>query len=397
MSIDTKTDPPSSVETDAPVAKAVPKIHLGYLDSLRALAAIYVVTFHGLSDIDPKGISLPGGMHWLRLFFSYGHYAVDLFIVLSGFCLMLPVVKSNGTLKGGAIHFFKKRAMRILPPYYLTLVFSLLLIHLFIGHKTGTLWDLSVPVTKMGLLTHLFLIQDAFRSTIEQINHSLWSVSVEWRIYFAFPLIVFLWRKIGPVPVTAMFVVAGYVLLLLLRHTPIYTYTNGVSPQYLGLFALGVFGSGVTFSQEGILLRLKEKVPWIFLTALLGVIVVVLSTLKVSHGRPLEISVLDFFVGLLSMSLLIATGRDAASRLHRILSWKPLAFLGTFAYSIYLVHAPLLQMIYQYVQEPLHLKGTGEFAVECLVVVPATVALAYVFFLACERPFLSRPVVLNTK
>lgn len=397
MSIDTKTELPLTADASVPGEKAAPKIHLGYLDSLRALAAIYVVAFHGLSDIDPKYMSLSGHLLWLRLFFSYGHYAVDLFIVLSGFCLMLPVVRSNGTLKGGAIHFFKKRAMRILPPYYLALAFSLLLIQVFIGHKTGTLWDLSVPVTRMGLLTHLFLIQDAFRSTVEQINHSLWSVSVEWRIYFAFPLIVFLWRKIGPIPVTAVSVITGYVLLFLLRHTPVYTYTSGVSPQYLGLFALGVLGSGVTFSQDGALFQLRERVPWMLSTALLLVTVIILSTVRVFHGKLLEISVLDFFVGLLAMSLLIAAGRDVSNWLHRALSWKPLAFLGTFAYSIYLVHAPILQMIYQYLQVPFHFKGASAFAVECLLVVPVTVALAYVFFLACERPFLSRRVVLNTK
>src|SRR5436853_35532 len=68
----------------------------------------------------------------------FGHFGVVVFIVLSGFCLMLPVVRGDGTLRGGIAAFFKRRTLRIVPPYYVAIGLSLLLIVTLIGNQTGT-------------------------------------------------------------------------------------------------------------------------------------------------------------------------------------------------------------------------------------------------------------------
>ena len=69
--------------------------HLGYLDGLRALAALYVVAVHALSQVDRHHDRISAPWSLITGLFLYGHYAVDLFIVLSGFCLMLPVVRRS--------------------------------------------------------------------------------------------------------------------------------------------------------------------------------------------------------------------------------------------------------------------------------------------------------------
>ncbi|WP_410959855.1 acyltransferase family protein, partial [Salmonella sp. SAL4356] len=69
-----------------------------------------------------------------------GHLAVSIFIVISGFCLALPVVAAGDRMRDGSLNFFKRRARRILPPYYGALAFSLLLIATVLGKKTGSLW-----------------------------------------------------------------------------------------------------------------------------------------------------------------------------------------------------------------------------------------------------------------
>ena len=48
--------------------------------------------------------------------------------------------------EGGARSFFRRRARRLLPPYYASFGLSLLLIWTVIGTRTGTHWDISVPV-----------------------------------------------------------------------------------------------------------------------------------------------------------------------------------------------------------------------------------------------------------
>ena len=391
MSIDTKTELPSIAATVS-AEKPASKIHLGYLDSLRALAAIYVVMFHAIYQIDPRNPVLTGAAGALRYLFD-GHSAVGVFIVLSGFCLMLPVVQGDGTIRGGALNFFKKRARRILPPYYFAIGFSLLLIWLFIGSPIDSPRYDFVPVTWEGVWTHLMLVQDAHHNL--EIDPPLWSVAVEWRIYFAFPLLVLLWRKIGPLPTTSLSVVAGYVLLALLRPTWVETHPTGVSPEYLGLFAMGMLGAGISFSKDPKLVNLRRS-PWAAVMVVTAVLVRIMA-LPLLHGKPVQISMIDFVVGVSTMAFLIIAGPNGIPWLYRALSWKPLAFVGTFAYSIYLFHAPLLPLLWQHCVYPLHLGTLGGLLVEIFVITPIVVAITYVLYLGFERPFLKRRILLDTK
>ncbi len=394
MSTDIRTDASPVATGGVPGDKVMPKIHLGYLDSLRALAAIEVVMVHALDHVDRNAVHSTGFVHWFRVYCSYGHQAVGLFIVLSGFCLMLPVAKWDGTLRGGAWNFYKKRARRILPTYFFALAVCLLLLGTFLNQKTGSPWDLTFPVRAKDVVIHLLLLQDALLGAGDRINYVLWTVAVEWRIYFVFPLLVLAWKKIGPFTTTAAAIATGYVLLVVLRPFPLHTSINGISPQYLGLFAMGMLGAGITFSPDERFAALRRRVPWGWAALAATVLLVFLGNVGFFRDK---VSILDSFVGLWAMCLLIAAGHTSETRLHRALSWKPLAFIGTFAYSIYVIHPPLLQLIWLYIVRPLHLGSDVSFVSVFVVFIPLVVAGAYVFFLGCERPFLNRPVVLNTK
>ena len=144
------------------------RVHLGWLDSLRALAALNVVMYHIVTTVWPQQNNFHGITLATAGPFRYGHFAVGLFIVLSGFSLMIPVSRGDGTLRGGAWLFLKRRAKRILPTYYIALALSLLLLHLFIGHKTGTFWDMCILNTPSDVWTHLFMLQDVLQSAQDQ-------------------------------------------------------------------------------------------------------------------------------------------------------------------------------------------------------------------------------------
>lgn len=93
-------------------------LRLDYLDGLRGLTALYVVLFHCRSEFTWQYAD--GGFSpllWqMTAWMNFGHYAVVIFIVLSGYCLMLPVVRSqNKTLAGGLRGYLKRRAWRTLP------------------------------------------------------------------------------------------------------------------------------------------------------------------------------------------------------------------------------------------------------------------------------------------
>lgn len=91
--------------------------HLSYLDGLRGLAAPYVILYHifdSATQITGKPLS-PALFHFFGWLY-HGHLAVAVFIVLSGYCLMLPVAQSkDGRLRGEMREFVGRRAKRILP------------------------------------------------------------------------------------------------------------------------------------------------------------------------------------------------------------------------------------------------------------------------------------------
>jgi peptidoglycan/LPS O-acetylase OafA/YrhL len=127
-----------SVSTAAPAAD-IPKpemtgsagrLRLGFLDGLRGLAALYVMFAHVYylqsAEVGRLHWHLPRAVWLATGWAAAGRSAVAIFIVLSGFCLMIPVARSaDGTISGGVWEYLKRRARRILPPYYAAMAFSL--------------------------------------------------------------------------------------------------------------------------------------------------------------------------------------------------------------------------------------------------------------------------------
>src|SRR4051794_11475469 len=121
------------------------------------------------------------GPSWLAPLL-YGHLAVAVFIVVSGFSLALAPLGDRGRLRGGTRRFIRRRAWRILPAYWVALVLSTAIAAL-------SLHSLAGPGTIAKSLTvHSLLLQDAIDS--QPPNGAFWSIAVEWQIYFVFPLIL---------------------------------------------------------------------------------------------------------------------------------------------------------------------------------------------------------------
>ncbi|RYX80975.1 acyltransferase [bacterium] len=370
--------------------EADPSVHLLYLDGLRGLAALWVLMNHIWVQIWPVFRNQwPSQLTWHTTgWLLYGHFAVDIFIVLSGFCLMKPVVKNDGVLFGGAKNFYKRRARRILPTYYFAIAFCLILIVTLVGQHTGTPWDLSVPVQPISIVTHVLLIHDIFsdRGGLE-INGAFWSIAVEWHIYFLFPAMLILWKKIGAIKTTGIAILIAYYINFLLSGTP-YIKTT---PHYLALFALGMLGAQIAFSDLPLWQRVKTSFHWKLITLSLATILLAWCVTWGWYGTSTYLAFVDFVVGLTTMSLLVMLDSQSANdTLRRLLSGRVLVFIGTIAYSLYLIHLPLVQFVWQYVVNPLHLNPELSFSLLTLLAVPAIIGCSYLFYLCCEKPFIGR-------
>ena len=185
------------------------RVHLPFLDGIRALMAVIVVMEHiyqalKYSDNPPV---LPKWMWNILGMFNVGQAPVVVFICLSGFVLPLPVLKGNFDIGS----FAKKRFLRIYPPYIAGLAFSLLMAlssrWLYEGSHT-------TAVSAGSLLTHTLLVHN-FTKYITSLNGTHWTVAVEVQIYVLFALV---WqplaKRVGITIPNLLFTVAPIALTL---------------------------------------------------------------------------------------------------------------------------------------------------------------------------------------
>lgn len=142
------------------------------LDTLRAFAALSVLSCHYTP--------------WA----GWGWAGVPLFFVLSGYlitCILLESKKNNGSLAGYIGDFFRRRALRLFPAYFLFL--TILCLCQISMHQFSVVKDMQYLLT----YTFNFRMLDhpgggAWRGYYGQ----LWSLSVEWQFYLFWPFAVWL-------------------------------------------------------------------------------------------------------------------------------------------------------------------------------------------------------------
>jgi peptidoglycan/LPS O-acetylase OafA/YrhL len=371
-------------------------LRLEYLDGLRAVAALYVLLFHaGVGFLDSTR-PLHGFARNVQRALSYGHDAVAVFIVLSGYCLMLPVARAPvpGQLVRGIPNYIARRAWRILPPYFATLAGSLLLIAAMpvLETPTKTIWADSFPAFGFGpIVSHLLLIHNLSPAWATTINGPLWSVATEWQIYFFFPFLLLpIWRRFGAASTTLTAFALGAALTWLAPSA-----ARSASSWYLGLFALGMCAAGIDFAARPAELWLRERVPWRFVA--LGLLAAVLCgvTVLIKYWfRFMPYS--DALVGATTASALLYLTPHAlrTEKQHplplRILQSRPLVALGRFSYSLYLTHLPIVALCY-FGLHPLGLSAEAEMASLILLSLPLSVLFSYAFFWVFERRFVGAP------
>jgi peptidoglycan/LPS O-acetylase OafA/YrhL len=360
------------------------RIHLIYLDGLRGLAAISIVVHH-LCLWMAKWHG-----NWPTMSLA-GHCVVAVFVVLSGYSLMQPVARSaEGQLVGGWRRYFRRRARRILPAYYAAIFFStLVLLPGWIGWPRLP-WAVvggTLEISGSSLLAHLLLIQNLRFDWASQINAPLWTVATEWQLYFVFPLVLLpLWRRFGIVVTVVIAIVVGGVV----------GWVTGMRfdacPWYVGLFALGMAGSVVSFSDgRGARARLARRLPWAWISA-----AVLIAAVATMWFVPLCLVVTDTLVGVAVMALLIfCTGKREAevsrgNALLRFLESKVLVNVGVRSYSLYLIHGPLIGVVGTVVEwfcrRNLRMVVWAMPVISVVAIGIATV----IFYRLFERPFVGR-------
>lgn len=363
------------------------KIRLEYLDGLRGIAALYVVLYHIYNDVSQHFGGVPRFFQTsINLFLAHGRSSVAIFIVLSGYCLMLPVARStSGDLKGGFFNYIKRRSRRILPPYYAALIFSLLftgLTHNWIAN-TGRIWNIGQPAFALdNIIAHFLLIHNLNQDWIFKINPVMWSVALEWQIYFIFPLLFLpVWRRLGVFALLA----TSYGLSFALKN-----YIHLSSYWFVILFAIGMVGAIIGFSDKNNIQYWKVNLHWETISTISFVTWIVVTLMKVATQETRDILLgIAAICFIISCTQFIVDGKN--SRFRSLLSFLESHFvitLGTFSYSLYLTHALVLALL-EVCLSNLHLPGIVRFIVLLILVIPCSILVAHRFYLVFEKPFIN--------
>jgi len=387
---------------DLPVrdAAAAP-VRYDFLDGIRGLAAFYVV-YHHLYQIyltDP--VQPQAGYYWYMPVLAFGHHAVAVFIVLSGFCLMMPVAKSaNGVLRENFMQYMWRRTRRIVPAYYAAIAMTLLLVAFIpaMRRADGEFWSAAFGPNPsdwhsffdvQNLVAHLLVLHSLREEWVMRIDPPMWSIGVEWLNYFLMPLLFIpIWRRWGNLALmvfATVFCFLPYLTRPVLK-TNEFTF-HWMQPWFISLFAVGMAAASLQFARAGramtrtdLLLRRIALHP-ITMIGLIGAAVAF-------HRYRVPT---DFVTGALTVCVILHCASHTAlgRRARVLLEWRVALWLGMISYSLYLFHGPLLQLAHR-VMGPLGLSAAGRFAMMCLAVVPVIIAISWVCYRLFEKPFLAR-------
>lgn len=361
-----------------------PAERLAFLEGIRGVLALYVATGHVFTMVDPSAVTgrpstAPPWLQALAAPFLYGHVAVAMFIVVSGFSLQLGLLQGGGSGGVGSVAgFFRRRAQRILPAYYAALVLSVAVAATITVRYPYPPFTTYLPVDAGAVASHLLLVQNLWPDWMYRLNGVLWTIAIEAQLYLLFPAFARLQAARG----------RGVLLLLGAALPLVLTLLLGLlfSPTYLRLwyaflFVVGMAAAHLVYRPP---LRGRRVEVWIGAFALLGLLGGA-AAMRLSRSHPL----LDVPLGI-ALACLCALGTMGGGGLAiRLLGARPLAALGGFSYSLYLVHHPVEQIVYA-LRPPAFADLAPTLAWLALVGLPAMLLTGWAFSLLFERPFLRR-------
>ena len=359
---------------DAPAANPDRK-RLAGLDGIRGLAALFVVINHIFLRAFP-GYPVDNAPAWAA-WFIYGRFAVVVFIVLSGFSLALSPAR-HGWRLDSIRTFAVRRARRILPAYWAALAFSIAIAWLVVPPPGQ-----GLPGSRSAIVNGL-LVQNIVGAPSP--NRSLWTMAVEAQLYLVFPLLLLTVRRYGGLAMVAAVTLVVAAVGIVGPHVPrLDTFVIQSAPDLAALFAIGIMAAGIVGAS-----RARRSWPWGWFALAAAAPVFAVIWWRGSAWTLGHLFWVDLAFGPAIALLLAALATGRPKPLLRVLDSRPLRSLGMSSYSLYLIHGPVVIVVYEKFVAERFRHGVPAFLLTAALVLPITIALSKLFAAAFERPFLRR-------
>ncbi|MBP5969619.1 MULTISPECIES: acyltransferase family protein [Pseudomonas] len=289
------------------------------IDGLRALAVIPVVLFHfGFNT------------------FSGGFVGVDVFFVISGFLITTILFREISAKRFSFVDFWARRARRIIPALTVVMLVTLALGWLLLTAKDFSELGRTVRYQSLFISNILFMREDGYfqpASDLKPLLHT-WSLAVEEQYYIFFPLLMAVliryvrhWRWM----LFAVLLVSFGLNLAYIQSKPEFTFFS--LPTRAWELLCG--------AMLAVLPAPKQAVrPWLYQAVGLAGLAAVLAAVF-TFDKSTVFPGWAALPPVLGTAALIWSGAQGAGWTARLLSLRPLVWVGLLSYSLYLWHWPV--------------------------------------------------------
>ncbi|WP_407545656.1 acyltransferase family protein [Acinetobacter baumannii] len=336
------------------------------IDGLRTLAVLPVIFFHA-------GLGI----------FSGGFVGVDIFFVISGYLITTIILEELKNDKFSIITFYDRRARRILPALFAVMLFCLICGYFTMMPDEYKNLGQSLVATSFFSNNVLLALTTGYWDLVSEFKPLLhtWSLGVEEQYYIIIPLLLLLAWKFFKNKILLMF------SLIFISSFVFANWFVNVSPNVafyiLPTRAWEIALGGIVAVLLNRNLIKNEKFATNNILSLLGLILICISIFA------FDSSVLSPSYYLLiptigtSLIIIFSTEKTIA---YRILSIKPIVFIGLLSYSLYLWHQPIFAFLRIYsIEEP----NTSTFLYSIILIF----AISYLSLKYIEAPFRNKNII----
>lgn len=307
-------------------------IRFDFLTALRGLAAFLVMILHVVGGAAGNPVSGPVAGA-LRCITDFGAIGVDIFFVISGYCISSSVMSfmSRGR---SAWTFLLDRCVRILPVFWVALalaILSSLLIDLMMGRSVPKL----VCENGFEWLGHLFLV-DVFLGLSPAMDVT-WTLSHEFVFYALAGLVIVSARTRGTRYVS-------FTIILAMVVASMGGWSSGI---FLPLRFLPEFMCGILV----FIASRRPKLAWPVMASLVALVAIYWFGARLHDTNHAHLQVFRFgelparmsAAALFACLLILVQPNDGWISRQTLV--RPFSFLGTISFSLYLIHVPASQPV----------------------------------------------------
>lgn len=340
------------------------------LDLLRGVAVLAVIVLHTSHHAIGRGVPLFDD--WLWPVIRHFYLGVQLFFVISGYCIMGAVQSAERDARP-IMTYIRRRIRRIYPPYWFSLILLIVLggMTVFIARKTW--WDVF-PLTGTDWLLNVVLLQQLFGAPDASLPY--WSLSIEVQFYVLMAVCLLVPKRrsqwlvaVSGLNILGMWSVPHLIAGTALAHWAEFAcgiaaysfrhpqgFQRGLHWQLWGVTALAIFVGGCSNSRIYIdngefILPIKQAFCMLF-----GAVMLLMQRAETT-ARPAMMS-------------------------------RGLAWIGSISYSLYLTHMPVASRVFNLTGRFMALNGL-RWCIVALVATFLQFAVGWLFYRFCEARWLN--------